>query len=725
MSQLHVGDQQFFSQYAPDSEVPLSNRVFSIEYEQSRRQRGDTDDRPGDFTSPMQFNISMNNELYFLRSCNLRLPVTAQFVDEFGNRVRSQEEVAALAIRNRPGRAFQKITTNLNSHQSTRNPDDTAWEEYFVTDDEYGLNLPNEGPSCVPLNEVQLTCATQVGTQQTRSIGSAPVGYRYPSEENPNFATRARQFAEKWNYDEARWEGDITIPLECGVHRPYSSKKATRTKFIPYIGQEQIMYEWKKQKAEFDYKGSKPDTMQVAKYLFEQSNRLHQSARDAPIARQVGQTAPFSLWLGFDMAFMIVPHDVSPVMGAETQKISCHADVCARFPPGSTVEWDAVAMSAQARAAGQQADQGSFLPEWFKTFKVFRVQDCTLGAVGGLYGAIHTPAASLSASTNVQALSSCGSGAQKLATYIASLSRAAANNTTTNATHGTLLMDQTFAQCPVNAGNNAPAPGVALQLGKVLCERSSVVIFTRDSFQGLQKADHQGNAILTRAAWNVFTRDAGAFPVTECPQAYFAVRRYKERDEATAGAGRPGVTLPDELYGQPVAVELARSGVKLILGQQYNDAVGADAAGAAAAGIVGPAVAGVRRFGQANHAQYVNTVFASRFEAKEGAFPPTMTIAGGVPTPMTAANLMDQTLAGRWDTFEVQKFVCVGNSGGAVPTQLDPGMNGAMNAFNALPAYNVNAPIPVATLLQTDSTGLIPAILVSAREPHRVVSVTF
>ena len=86
---------------------------------------------------------------------------------------------------------------------------------------------------------------------------------------------------------------------------------------------------------------------------------------------------------------------------------------------------------------------------------------------------------------------------------------------------------------------------------------------------------------------------------------------------------------------------------------------------------------------------------------------------------------MDQTLAGRWDTFEVQKFVCVGNSGGAVPTQLDPGMNGLMNAFNALPAYNVNAPIPVATLLQTDSTGLIPAILVSAREPHRVVSVTF
>ena len=84
MSQLHVGDQQFFSQYSPDSEVPLSNRVFSIEYEQSRRQRGDTDDRPGDFTSPMQFNISMNNELYFLRSCNLRSPPSLWTSSETG-----------------------------------------------------------------------------------------------------------------------------------------------------------------------------------------------------------------------------------------------------------------------------------------------------------------------------------------------------------------------------------------------------------------------------------------------------------------------------------------------------------------------------------------------------------------------------------------------------------------------------------------------------------------
>ena len=132
MSQLHVGNQQFFRQYAPDSELPLESRIFTIEQEVARRQQG-TGAQAADFESPISFNISMNNELYFLRSCHLRLPIRARFVDEFGNRVRSPEEVAALAIRNRPDRAFQKITTNLNSHQSTRNPDDTAWEEYFVT----------------------------------------------------------------------------------------------------------------------------------------------------------------------------------------------------------------------------------------------------------------------------------------------------------------------------------------------------------------------------------------------------------------------------------------------------------------------------------------------------------------------------------------------------------------------------------------------------------------
>ena len=105
--QLHVGNQQFFRQYAPDSELPLESRIFTTEYEQGNRQRGDAA-LPADFSSALNFAISMNNELYFLRSCNLRLPVTAQFVDEFGNRVRSPEEVAALANRNDRTVPFRK-----------------------------------------------------------------------------------------------------------------------------------------------------------------------------------------------------------------------------------------------------------------------------------------------------------------------------------------------------------------------------------------------------------------------------------------------------------------------------------------------------------------------------------------------------------------------------------------------------------------------------------------
>ena len=112
MSQLHVGSQQFFRQYAPDSELPLENRIFSIEYEQARRQRGRESAETlanGDFQSVLNFSISLNNELYFLRSCHLRLPITAAFVDEFGNQIRSPEEVGQFAIRNRAGRCFKKI----------------------------------------------------------------------------------------------------------------------------------------------------------------------------------------------------------------------------------------------------------------------------------------------------------------------------------------------------------------------------------------------------------------------------------------------------------------------------------------------------------------------------------------------------------------------------------------------------------------------------------------
>ena len=149
MSQLHVGNQQFFRQYSPDSELPLENRVFTTEYEQARRQRG-FGAQVADFSSPMQFDISMNNELYFLRSCNLRLPINAAFVDEFGNQIRSPEEVACLAVRNRPERAFNQIETNLNGFRSNRRPDDMSWgvlshrRRVWSQSTERGRGCPNQ-----------------------------------------------------------------------------------------------------------------------------------------------------------------------------------------------------------------------------------------------------------------------------------------------------------------------------------------------------------------------------------------------------------------------------------------------------------------------------------------------------------------------------------------------------------------------------------------------------
>ncbi len=314
--------------------------------------------------------------------------------------MRSPKEVACLALRNRADSCCHKIEANLNGFRSTRRPDSLAWEEYLGTDDGYGLNLPNDGIG-VPVSTVQLSSAPQTGRQQVKSVASAPVSVAIPSEENPNYASRARIFGDSWNYDDARWEGDITIPVEVGPHRPYSTKKSVRTKFIPYIGTEQLRFEWKTYKAEFDYKGAKKDSTAVAKYLFEQSNRLHQSARDAPIARQVGETDPFTVWFSEDRAFMIIPHDGACVYGQQPTGFRSHADVCARFTPGSTVEFDGAAFHATARHAGN-----GFAANWFaQPFKVFRVQDCTLGAVGGLFGAGPGPQ---SASANVAAVTGEG-----------------------------------------------------------------------------------------------------------------------------------------------------------------------------------------------------------------------------------------------------------------------------------------------------------------------------
>ena len=559
----------------------------------------------------------------------------------------------------------------------------------------------------VPVNTIQVSSASEVGRQQVRKIGSAPVAMSIPCEENPNFATRARIFADSWNYDNAQWEGDVTIPVEVGPHRPFSTKKAVRTKFIPYIGTEQLRFEWKTNRAEFD-SGEATDHMPVAKMLFEQSNRVHQAARDAPINRFVGETEPFSLWFADDHVFMIVNHDGSLVLGQESTGFRNHQDVCARFPPGSTMEFDA----AQFEAAGQITSDAngavvrqSFAANWVShPYKVFRVQDCTLGAVGGMFGRTGV----VSASTNVAATTGMAAGAAKYSSYFAFLGKQAAAQDLAS-------MNSTHTQGAAHPNTFYPAAhGAAIptarsaQIGRALCERASVVIFTKDSFTMLKKQDHQPAEITTRAQAYTFMARTGAnqdFDDRVYPQAYFITRRYKTAIEAAAS----DVTdIPEELYGQVIAVELCRGGHQALFGVARNQVDGL--AGAIAPTLVAPGH-------NANIVAASDTCFQGRFEAREGELPPSMTIdANGAVTAMTNANISlsgavhaDTGLAGRWDTWEVVRYAAYGYGGGAdraIRSQLSSGMTTLTTGYNAM---GYNAAVSTDAVMPSTEDGLVPA----------------
>ena len=81
--QLHIGAQSAYSQFAPDSELPLANRIITKIPCRTFRPTGSYGtqgafDVAGDFESPLNFQFSMNNGLMFLRSCILRLPIAVR-----------------------------------------------------------------------------------------------------------------------------------------------------------------------------------------------------------------------------------------------------------------------------------------------------------------------------------------------------------------------------------------------------------------------------------------------------------------------------------------------------------------------------------------------------------------------------------------------------------------------------------------------------------------------
>ena len=129
--QLHIGDQSAYSQFAPDSEMPLANRIITRVPCSTFRELGNYNtqvaDVSGDFQSPMNFQFSMNNGLMFLRSCVLRLPIAAKFYNAVGEVQKDENEISQIGLRNRPAKCFRQIDTIVNGFTSNHLPEQTEY----------------------------------------------------------------------------------------------------------------------------------------------------------------------------------------------------------------------------------------------------------------------------------------------------------------------------------------------------------------------------------------------------------------------------------------------------------------------------------------------------------------------------------------------------------------------------------------------------------------------
>ena len=83
----------------------------------------------------------MNNSTYMLRSCVVRMPISAKFTT-FSQKPMSRRQVARIALRNRPVKAFRQIKSYVNGLISTRLPEELEWVEEHIEDDaHYGMDL--------------------------------------------------------------------------------------------------------------------------------------------------------------------------------------------------------------------------------------------------------------------------------------------------------------------------------------------------------------------------------------------------------------------------------------------------------------------------------------------------------------------------------------------------------------------------------------------------------
>ncbi len=99
--QLHIGAQSAYTQFAPDSELPLANRIITRVPCSTFRETGTYNvygqaNVSGDFDSPLTFQFSMNNGLMFLRSCILRMPIAAKFNSPIGSEIDDENEIRSV-----------------------------------------------------------------------------------------------------------------------------------------------------------------------------------------------------------------------------------------------------------------------------------------------------------------------------------------------------------------------------------------------------------------------------------------------------------------------------------------------------------------------------------------------------------------------------------------------------------------------------------------------------
>ena len=97
----------------------------------------------------------------------------------------SRRQVARIALRNRPVKAFRQIKSYVNGLISTRLPEELEWvEEHIEDDSHYGMDFPNDGeclPCCCSREYSTGSIRTRSLVTQSASITVAGVGDAWKS----------------------------------------------------------------------------------------------------------------------------------------------------------------------------------------------------------------------------------------------------------------------------------------------------------------------------------------------------------------------------------------------------------------------------------------------------------------------------------------------------------------------------------------------------------------